>query len=121
MKWKTLVAEVEPFGWIHSGMTVESESLFYHGLLCTVIAVRDEDTGKWDAHLKVQYPMLEPVLDEEIQTDLFWRNYAEPFDSKEDAIAISLELATELVDGKQAGLNDFLLSKVTNQMWDDLN
>jgi len=46
MNWKNLVSEVEPFGWILLGMTVESESLFYHGLICTVIAVRDEGTGK---------------------------------------------------------------------------
>lgn len=53
MEWKNLVSGVEPFGWIVSGMKVESETIIYHGLLCIVIAVRDEGTGKWEAHLKI--------------------------------------------------------------------
>jgi len=121
MNWRNLVSEVEPFGWILPGMTVESESLFYYGLICTVIAVRDEGTGKWYAHIKVAYPMLQPIeKDEEILNGQFWKNYADPFDTSEDAISKSLKLGKQLVDGEQVGMNDFLISKRTDQTLEEL-
>mgnify|MGYP003365291683 CR=1 FL=1 len=120
MKCENLVSEVEPFGWIVSGMTVKSEFLFYHGLACNAFAVQDKTTGKWDARLKVSYPMFEPVEEDDSVTGQFWRNYSEPFETSEEAISVSLELGKKLVDGEQVGLNDFLNSKVTDQMLDDL-
>lgn len=46
MKYENLVSEIEPFGWIVSGMTVKSEFLVYHGLACTAFAVLDNATDK---------------------------------------------------------------------------
>lgn len=116
MKWKNLVSGVEPFGWIVPGMKVESDTIIYQGLLCTVIAALDEGTGKWDAHLKIAYPPIDE--DEEILSGQFWKNFAEPFDISEEAITTSLVLGKQLIDGEQVGLNDFLTGKRTDKMWE---
>lgn len=84
-----------------------------------VDAVLNYDTGLWDAHLEIAHPVMEPIPDGvEIETDLFWKDFSEPFATKEDALAASFELAKEIVDGKQAGLNDFLISHRREEVTD---
>lgn len=119
MKWKTLKAEEPPCGRINLTMTYCTSSGIYRGLLCMVEAVLNYDTGLWDANLEIAHPIIEPIPDGvEIETDLFWKDFAEPFATKEEALAASFELAKEIVDGKQAGLNDFLISHRTDEVTD---
>lgn len=119
MKWKTLKAEEPPFGTINLTMTYCSSSGIYRGLLCMVDAVLNYETGLWDAHLEIAHPIMEPFPDGvEIETDLFWKDFSEPFSTKEEALAASFELAKEIIDGNQAGLNDFLISHRTEEVTD---
>src|SRR4051812_27502269 len=108
MKWKKLIPEVPPLGDLKPDMTFNSGSHSYRGLLCIAYAIHNKETERWEAQLTIAYPMYEKVRDEEIQTDLFWKDFADAFDTDEQAIAASLALGKEIVDGKHAGLNEFL-------------
>lgn len=110
MKWKTVKAEEPICGRINLTMTYASCTAIYRGLLCMADTVLNYDTGLWDAYLEIAHPIMEHgPNDEEIQTTLFWRNFSDPLEIKEDAIKVSFALAKEIVDGDLPGLNDFLI------------
>lgn len=122
MKWKQIKAEIPPVGWVTSTMTIASASEVYRGLVCSVAAVQNDKNQKWDAYLTIGHWIDDPMPDcdhtiprpawvDEIQNQLFWRDFIDPLHTKEAAISASYELGKEIIDGKHPGLNEFLISK----------